>query len=57
MICILDRLGAALWRPIAAAPLFDLAPFTVNARRTAGRSADLWVAGPEGVVHMQVTAE
>ena len=49
------RVSAFAFR--ATRPLFDLAPFTVNGRRTGDRGADLWVAGPEGVVHMQATAE
>src|SRR4051794_36559671 len=49
------RIAAFAFR--ATRPLFDLAPFTVNGRRTGDRGADLWVAGPEGVVHMQATAE
>jgi 3-methylfumaryl-CoA hydratase len=38
-------------------PLFDLAPFTVNARRSAERRAELWVSGQDGAVHMRATAE
>ena len=41
----------------ATRPLFDLAPFTVNGRRSGERSASLWVAGREGLVHMQADAE
>ena len=50
-----ERASAFAFR--ATHPLFDLAPFTVNGRRTGERSADLWVAGPQSVVHMQATAE
>ena len=40
----------------ATRPLFDLSRFTVNGRRSADSSAELWVAGTGNAVHMEATA-